>query len=70
MFGTWALSTASVILAASVALRPSGFSHMTILPAAVAAKAISACTSSGTAMSTRSMSLRATSLRQSVSQES
>src|SRR6185437_9483625 len=52
-------------LADSAALRPSGFSHMTILPAAAAASAISVCVSLGAAISTRSISLRSTSLRQS-----
>jgi len=51
-------------------LRPSGFSHITILPASAAAMAFSACVSFGTAMSVRSMSLHSTSLRQSVSTNS
>ena len=57
-------------LSASAALRPSGFSHSTILPACAAAMAISACVSLGLAISIRSMSLRSTSLRQSVSTDS
>ena len=55
---------------ASAAFAPSGFSHITILPALAAAMAISACVSLGLAMSIRSMSLRSTSLRQSVSIDS
>ena len=41
----------------SAAERPSGFSHITILPASAAAMAISMCVSLGLAMSIRSMSL-------------
>ena len=48
----------------------SGFSLLTILPAAAAAMAISAWVSFGLAMSIRSMSSRATSARQSVSVDS
>jgi len=69
-FGTRADSTAATIFSASAALRPSGFSHITILPARAAATAISTCVSFGLAMSTRSMSLRSTSARQSVSTDS
>ena len=70
MFGTPAASTAATIASASAALRPSGFSHITILPAFAAAMAISGWVSLGLAMSMRSMSLRSTSVRQSVSIDS
>jgi hypothetical protein len=68
MFATLAASTAATIFSVSAALRPSGFSHITILPACAAAIAISACVSLGLAMSMRSMSLRSVSLRQSLSE--
>jgi hypothetical protein len=67
MFGTPAASTACTIRSDSAPPRASGFSVVTILPAAAAATAISAWVSLGLAMSIRSMSSRATSARQSVS---
>ena len=67
MLGTPAFSTASTIVSPSAAVRASGFSQSTILPALAAAMAISAWRSLGTQMSMASMSLRSTSLRQSVS---
>ena len=67
VFGTFADSTAATISSASAAFRPSGFSHITILPARAAAIAISRCVSFGLAMSMTSMSLRSISVRQSVS---
>ena len=70
MFGTPAFSTAATIASASFAVRPSGFSHITILPAFAAAIAISWCVSLGLAMSMTSMSFRATRSRQSVSYDS
>jgi hypothetical protein len=52
MFGTSAFSTAATIFSASGGVhRPSGFSHITILPAFAAAMAISAWVSFGLAMS-------------------
>src|SRR3984957_6414294 len=69
MFGVLACSTAATIFSDSAALRPNGFSHITILPASAAAMAISAWVSFGLAMSMRSISFRATSLRQSVSND-
>jgi hypothetical protein len=41
VFGTPVVSTAFTIAAASFAVRPSGFSHITILPAFAAAMAMS-----------------------------
>jgi hypothetical protein len=70
LFATPALSTAATIACPSAAVRASGFSHITILPARAAATAISACVSLGLAMSITSMSLRSTSFRQSVSIDS
>src|SRR5260370_41228568 len=54
----------------SAAFRPSGFSHITILPAFAAAMAMSAWVSLGLAMSMRSISRDATTLRQSLSTDS
>ena len=70
MLATPAPSTADTIACASAAVRPSGFSQVTIFPARAAAMAISAWVSFGLAMSTRSMSLRSTTARQSVSADS
>src|SRR5437870_13724605 len=70
MLATLADSTASVMVLASVALRPRGFSHITILPAWAAAIAISAWVSLGLAMSIRSISGDSTRLRQSVTDDS
>src|SRR5260370_12380244 len=70
MFGTRAVSTACTMALDSGALRPSGFSHITILPAFAAAIAISAWVSLGLAMSIRSISGDATTLRQSLSTDS
>src|ERR1700683_3491333 len=69
MFGVFACSTAATIFSDSAALRPNGFSHITILPASAAAMAISAWVSFGLAMSIRSIYFRAASLRQSVSND-
>ena len=70
MLGTPAFSTAATIFSPSAAVRASGFSVSTILPALAAATAISMWRSFGTQMSTASMSLRATSFFQSVSTDS
>ncbi len=70
MLGTPAFSTASTIFWPSTRFIDSGFSHRTILPAAAAAIAISACVLLGVQMSIASISLRSTSFRQSVSIDS
>jgi hypothetical protein len=70
MFGTFAFSTASTILTPSGPFMERGFSQRIILPAAAAARAISAWVLLGVQMSMTSMSLRSMSLRQSVSTDS
>ena len=60
------LFAALTMARASATLRASGFSQSTILPAAAAAMAASACRWFGSAMSTASMSLRSIAARQSV----
>src|SRR3984957_20734839 len=67
MFATRASSTACTMKSDSCALRPRGFSHITILPAFAAATAISRCVSFGLAMSIRSISGDSTIFRQCVS---
>ena len=70
MLATPAFSTASTIFNPSGPFMASGFSQRIILPAAAAAKAISAWVLFGVQMSMTSMSLRSISLRQSVSTDS
>src|SRR5271169_5136029 len=70
MLRTPAASTAFTMVSDSAALRPSGFSHITILPARAAVMAISAWVSLGLAISMRSMLGDSTTLRQSDSTDS
>src|SRR3982750_3417031 len=70
MLATPAFSTASTIAFDSAAVRPSGFSHMTILPAFAAAIAISAWVSFGLAISIRSTEGSSTRRRQSFTDDS
>jgi len=58
------------MVSVSAALRLSGFSHVTILPARAAAMAISAWVLLGLTISIRSIFGSSTTLRQSVSQDS
>jgi hypothetical protein len=66
-FGTPAFSTAFTIGSASLAVRASGFSQSTILPALAAAMAMSAWRSLGVQISMASISFRLISACQSLS---